>query len=66
MCLAVTYTTYATSSKKQTGDIITFVHFEEGNLLSETREDAESDDKSPSSYYVNVIISPVCSFEDVA
>ena len=27
---AVAYITYATSSKEQTGDIITFAHFEEG------------------------------------
>ena len=35
----VTYTPYATSSKKQTGDVITFAQFEEGNLLTETRND---------------------------
>ena len=40
---AVTYTTYATSSKEQTGDVITFTQFEKGNLLSETRNDTESD-----------------------
>ena len=34
---AVTYTPYATSSKEQTGDVITFAKFEEGNLLNETR-----------------------------
>ena len=42
----VTYTPCATSSREQTGDIITFAQFEEGNLLSETRENAESGDKS--------------------
>ena len=31
MRLAVTYTPYATSSKEQTGDVIMFAHFEEGN-----------------------------------
>ena len=36
---AVTYTPYATSSKEQTGDVITFTQFEEGNLLNETRND---------------------------
>ena len=46
MCPAVTYTPYATSSKKQTGDVITFAQFEEGNILTETRNDAESGDKS--------------------
>ena len=38
---AVTYTPYSTSSKEQTGDVITFAQFEEGNLLSETRNDTE-------------------------
>ena len=33
---AVTCTLYATSSKEQTGDVITFTQFEEGNLLTET------------------------------
>ena len=35
----VTYTHYATSSKEQTGDIITFAQFEEGDLFSENHED---------------------------
>ena len=43
---AVTHTPYAMSSKEQTGDVITFAQFEEGNLLSETRNDTESGDKS--------------------
>ena len=43
---AVIYTPYATSSREKTGDIITFTHFEEGYLLSENRDDAESGDKS--------------------
>ena len=41
---AVTYTPYATSSKEQTGDVITFAQFEERNLLSETRNNTESGD----------------------
>ena len=41
----VSYIACATSSKEKTGDIITFTHFEEGNLLSETRNNAESGDK---------------------
>ena len=45
---AVTYTPYATSSKEQTGDVITFAQFEEGNLLTETCNDIESGDKSDS------------------
>ena len=44
--LAVSYIPCATSSREQTGDIITFTPFKEGNLLSETRDDAESGDKS--------------------
>ena len=40
----VSYTPCATSPKEQTGNIITFLQFEEGDLLSETREDEEIDD----------------------
>ena len=43
---AVTYTLYATSPKEQTGNVITFAQFEEGNILTETRNDAESGDES--------------------
>ena len=43
---AVTYTPYATSLKEQTGDVITFANFEEGKILPETRNDAESCDES--------------------
>ena len=43
---AVTYTPYATSSKKKTDDVITLTQFEEGNILTETRNDAESCDES--------------------
>ena len=35
----VTYTPYTTSSKEQTGDVITFTQFEEGNLIIETSKD---------------------------
>ena len=42
----VTYTPYATSSKEQTGNVITFAQFEEGGLLSETRNDTEIGDES--------------------
>ena len=48
MSPAVTYTPYATSSKEQTGNVITLAQFEEGNLLSETRNDTESGDESDS------------------
>ena len=43
---AVMYTLYDTSSKEQTGDVITFTQFEEGNILTKTGNDAESGDKS--------------------
>ena len=35
MCPAVTYTLYDTSPREQTGDVITFAQFEEGNILIE-------------------------------
>ena len=43
---SVSYILCATSSKEQTGDIITFEKFEEGDLLSVTREYLESNDES--------------------
>ena len=46
MRMAVTYTPYGASSREQTGNIITFTQFEEGNILTKTRNDAESGDKS--------------------
>ena len=42
----VTFTPYATSSKEQTVDVITFAQFDEGNILTETLNDSESDDES--------------------
>ena len=44
----VTYTPHATYSKEQTGDVITFTYFEEGNIWTENRNDEESGDKSDS------------------
>ena len=41
----VTYTPYVTSSKEQSGDVIMFTQFEEGNILTETRKDVESGDE---------------------
>ena len=38
---AVTYP-FATSSKEQTGNVITFTHFEEGNLITDIFNDTES------------------------
>ena len=46
MRLAVRYTLYATSSKEQTSDVITFTQFEEGEILTETRNNAESGEES--------------------
>ena len=43
---AVTYTLYATSSKERTGGVITFTQFEEGNILTKNRNDAENGDES--------------------
>ena len=45
---SVTYTPYPTSSKEQTGDIITFAQFEEENILNKTCNDAESGEESNS------------------
>ena len=45
MRLFVSYIPCDTSSKEQTGDIITFVQFEDGNLWSETHNNAESGDE---------------------
>ena len=45
---AVTYTPYATSYEEKTGDVITFKQVEEGNLISETRNDTENSDESDS------------------
>ena len=42
----VTYTPYGTSSREQTGDIIMFAQFEERDILTKTRNDAESGDES--------------------
>ena len=46
----VTYIPYDTSSKEKTGDVIMFTHFDEGNILSETRNDAVCGDKSDNEY----------------
>ena len=46
MRTVVTYTPYATYPKEQTGNVIKFAKFEEGNVLTETRNDVEIGDKS--------------------
>ena len=43
---AGTYTTYAMSSKEQTGDVITFAPSEQGNIFTKTSKYAESGDES--------------------
>ena len=48
MRLAVTYTLFLTSSKEQTGNVIIFPQFDEGNIWTETRNNAESGDESDS------------------
>ena len=57
----VTYTPYATYSKKKTGDIFTFTQFEEGYLFSKTREYAESNVK----YDDDSIMPPLLSLEEM-
>ena len=46
MCPAITYTLYATYPKEQLCDVVTFAQFEEGNILTKTRNNAVSGDKS--------------------
>ena len=43
---AVSYISCATSPKEETVHITTLARFEEGRVVSETREDAESSDES--------------------
>ena len=57
---SVTYTPCAKSLREQTGNIITFAQFEEGNLLSETRNYVESGDESDD----NSIMPPLHSEEE--
>ena len=48
MRLEMTYTPYATSLKEQTGNVIKFAQFEEGNILTETFNNTEIGDESNS------------------
>ena len=43
---SVAYAPWATSSRDQTGDIITFTQFEEGHILTKTCNDVERGDES--------------------
>ena len=58
---AVTYTPCATSSREQTVNIITVTQFEEGDILSETRNEAESSDESDN----DSIMPPLISEEEM-
>ena len=42
----MSYINYDTYSRGKTGDVITFAQFEEGTLLSKTRDDTESGNES--------------------
>ena len=48
MRLAVTFTPYAKYLREKTGKMTTFAQFEEGNILTETCNDAEIGDESNS------------------
>ena len=56
---SVTYTPCATYQREQTVHIIMFAQFEEGGLLSENHNDAESGNKSDD----NSIMPPLLSKE---
>ena len=58
---AVSYIPCATSSREQTGNISTSTQFEEGNLLSESRDNAESSDE----YDDDSIMPPIISKEEM-
>ena len=53
----VTYTPCATYLREQTGDIIKFAQFEEGNIRTKTCNNAESGDKSNGDSTIPQIIS---------
>ena len=55
--LYVSYITYDTSTKGKTGNKITFTKFEEGNLLSETRNDTESGNEPDDDLTIAPLIS---------
>ena len=58
---SVKFILYATPSKEQTDDIITFSQFGEGGLFAETRENAESGDQSDD----YSMIPPLLSKEEI-
>ena len=58
---SVTYTPCDMSSREQTGNIITFAQFEEGNVLTKIRNDAEAGDESDD----DSIIPPLLIEEEI-
>ena len=60
----VSYIPCSASSKEKTGDIITLAQFEDRDLLSETREDAEINDKRGDESNENSIIPPLLILEE--
>ena len=56
MCPSVTYTPCATSSRGETGDIIMFTQFEEGNIFTKTHKNAESGDKSNENPIITLLL----------
>ena len=60
----VTYTPCATSSREKNGNIIKFTQFEEENLLSETRNDAEIGDESNDDSIIPPLLSEEEKFDD--
>ena len=61
MCPDVTYTPCDTSSKGENVNIIMFAQFEEVNILTKTRNDVETCDRS----YDNSIIPPLLIKEEI-
>ena len=57
----VTYTPCATSLRGETGDIIMFTQLEDSNILTKTRNDAESGEKSDD----DSIIPPILSKDEM-
>ena len=53
----VKYTPCATYLREQTDNIITFTHFEDGNILTKTRNDAEIGEKSDDDSIIPLLLS---------
>ena len=64
VCPSMSYITCATSSKEQTGNIITFTQFEEGNLLYKKIEYVESNDESGDESDDDSIMPPLLNLEE--